>query len=162
MSDPGMMRVLAMRIGNMFARGRVASVKSGAKMQVLQLELLAGEAKDRLEHFEPYGFTSAPRPGAEALAVFLDGDRSHGVVLVVADRRYRLRSLQPGEVALHDDDPVSGSTIVLKRGGVVEITAATEIQLNTPRLTHNGVSIGAAHKHSNVQTGSDTSGSVVP
>lgn len=110
------LRMLAGRIGNMLARGRVRSVNSAGKSQVLQLDLLAGETKDRMEHLEPYGFTSAPKPGAEALAAFLDGDRSHGVVLVVADRRYRLQSLVAGEVAIFDDQ---GQKIHLTRAGIV-------------------------------------------
>lgn len=149
------MRRLASRIGNMLVRGKVAAVKSGTRMQTLQASLLDAEIKDRMEHFEPYGFTSSPKPGAELVAGFFDGDRSHGVVLVVADRRYRLTTLQPGEVALHDD---GGSTILLKRDGVVEISAASEIHFLTPVLMHNGVNIGATHVHGQVQPGTATSG----
>ena len=68
------------RIGNMLSRGTVAAVNAASKMQGLQLRLLADEVKDSVEHFEPYGFTSHPNGGAEAVAVFLDGDRSHGIV----------------------------------------------------------------------------------
>lgn len=90
-------------IGNMLARGTVALVNSASKMQALQMRILAGEVKDAVEHFEPYGFTSNPQPGAEAVTLFFGGDRSHGVAIVVADRRYRLTALASGEVALHDD-----------------------------------------------------------
>lgn len=133
MSDLGnMLRPLASRIGNMLARGRVSSVKGGGKMQVLQLQLLDGEVKDRLEHFEPYGFTSNPKPGAEAAAAFLDGDRSHGIVLVVADRRFRLTSLVSGEVAIHDD---LGQKVHLTRSGIVIDGAGLPIVVqNTPTV----------------------------
>lgn len=153
-------RALAGRVGNMLARGRVRSVNAGTRMQTLQLDLLEGETKDRLEHFEAYGFTSHPKAGAEAAVVFLDGDRSHGLVLVVADRRYRLRGLADGEVALHDDgeEAGGGSSIVLKRGGVIEITAAAAVHLNTPELLHNGVNVGATHRHGGVQAGGANTG----
>ena len=103
------------RLGNMLARGTVTLVNATSKMQGLQLRLLAGEFKDSVEHFEPYGFTSNPNPGAECVAMFFDGDRSHGVVVCVADRRYRMRSLATGEVVLHDDQ---GQSVHLLRTGI--------------------------------------------
>lgn len=105
----------ARRLSNMIARGTVTLVDAATKMQSLQLRLLAGESKDKVEHFEPYGFTSQPNPGAECLALFLDGDRSHGVVVCVADRRYRVKGLTTGEVILHDDQ---GQSVYLMRSGI--------------------------------------------
>lgn len=132
MSDQGM-RALALRIGNMFARGRVRSVNAAGKLQVLQIDLLAGETKDRVEHLEPYGFTSHPKVGAETATAFLDGDRSHGVVLVVADRRYRLTGLLAGEMAIHDD---LGQKVHLTRTGIVISGAGLPINItNTPSVT---------------------------
>ena len=103
------------RLSNMVARGTVSLVNAGTKMQSLQLRLLAGESKADVEHFEPYGFSSHPQPGAECVALFLDGDRSHGVVICVADRRYRVKGLDSGEVILHDDQ---GQSVYLMRSGI--------------------------------------------
>ena len=100
----------------MLARGTVSLVNAGTKMQSLQVRLLAGEQKDAVEHFEPYGFTSHAKAGAEAFAAFFDGDRSHGVVLCVADRRYRLTGLAEGEMAIHDD---LGQKVHLTRTGII-------------------------------------------
>ena len=105
----------ARRLSNMIARGTVTLVNAATKMQSLQLRLLAGETKDNVEHFEAYGFTSNPNAGAECLALFLDGDRSHGVVICVADRRYRVKGLATGEVILHDDQ---GQSVYLMRDGL--------------------------------------------
>lgn len=105
----------ARRLSNLVARGTVSLVNAATKMQSLQLRLLAGESKDDVEHFEPYGLTSHPQPGAECVALFLDGDRSHGVVVCVADRRYRVKGLESGEVILHDDQ---GQSVYLMRGGI--------------------------------------------
>lgn len=127
---------------NTVARGELALVNPGGKMQALQMRLTAGETKDNMEHFEPYGFTSNPHPGAEAVAVFVGGDRSHGVVLVVADRRFRLQALKPGEVALHTDE---GDCLHFKRGREIEIktatlriTADTAVAFDTPLITTTG------------------------
>lgn len=108
----------------MVSRCTVALVNTALKMQGLQIRLLAGEVKDSVEHMEPYGFTSAPHPGAEGVAVFPGGDRSHGVVIVAADRRYRLQGLETGEVALHDDQ---GMCVHLTREGPVVKAAGKPI-----------------------------------
>lgn len=141
----------ARRISNMLARGTLAAVNAASKMQGLQLRLLAGEVKDNVEHFEPYGFTSNPKGGAEAVAVFLDGDRSHGIAIVVADRRYRLTGLQTGEVALHDDQGqkvhLTRAGIVIDGGGLpltiqnaptVTVKAATRVRMETALLEVTG------------------------
>ena len=106
----------ARKINGLLVRAVVTMVNQSAKMQTLQLQLQNDELKDSVEHFEPYGMTAHPPAGAEALAAFFNGDRSHGVVISVAHRQYRLRGLQAGEVALYDDQ---GQTIHLTRAGIV-------------------------------------------
>lgn len=160
----------------MLVRGVVALASSVKKLQTLQVRLLAGEVRDGLEHLEPYGFTACPHPGAETLAAFLNGDRSHGVVIVAADRRYRLQGLAPGEVAIYTDE---GDKIHLKRGRVIEfvtgtlnITASSSVNFETPKITTTGVIHSAGdqvaggvsqinHPHSDVQPGSGQSGKPV-
>ncbi|TFF37412.1 phage baseplate assembly protein V [Pseudomonas sp. RIT623] len=126
----------------MIARGTVALASAGNMLQSLQMRLTAGEVKDGLEHFEPYGFTSHPKSGAEGIALFLGGDRSHGVVVCVADRRFRLKELEAGEVALYTDE---GDTFVFKRGRVVEldtmtlkVKAGTAVEFDTPLIKTTG------------------------
>ena len=125
----------ARRIGNLVARGEVTAVKSTTKMQMLQLGLLSDEPKDNVEHFEPFGFTSRPLAGAEHVTVFLDGDRSHGITLVVADRRYRLTSLADGEVALHD---AFGNKAHFKADSTLAVVAQTQVQITSPLVTMSG------------------------
>lgn len=125
---------IARRLQNMIARGVVALTNAAKMMQTVQLSLLAGEtSEDSLEHFEPYGFTSRPLPGAEAVTVFVDGDRSHGLCLVVADRRYRMTGFEEGEVALHDDQ---GQSVHLTRTGIVVKGGGLPIRIeDTPSVT---------------------------
>lgn len=123
---------LARGLGNMLARGTVVLANAASKMQTLQVKLLSGEVKDGVEHFEGYGLTAKPHPGAECIALFFGGDRSHGVVIAVADRRYRLIGLAEGEVALHDD---LGHKVHLTRAGIVINGAGQQITfLNTPKI----------------------------
>lgn len=138
-----MMAPMARALRAMLGRGTVSASNSATRMQTLQLELMADEVKDVVEHMEPYGFTSRPQVGAEVVAGFFDGDRSHGVALVVADRRYRITGLAAGEVAIHDDQ---GQAVVITRAGIevraagkpVKITNAPRVDMQTPILAVTG------------------------
>lgn len=121
------LRPIRDRIQMMIARGTIASVDDGPKLQALQVELLADETHDQVEHFQPYGLAAVPHAGAEAVALAAGGLRGHAIVLAVADRRYRLAGLQTGEVALYDDQ---GQQVKLGRDGVV-ITSAKGITFQT-------------------------------
>ncbi|WEP47837.1 phage baseplate assembly protein V [Cronobacter dublinensis subsp. beijingensis] len=131
-------------ISNLAARAVLAALDSSRKCQVAGLKLIAGDTKENVEYIEPYGFTSTAHAGAEAVVLFPSGDRSHGVVISVSDRRYRLKGLKSGEVAVYTDE---GDSIVLKRGRVTEITtselvvnAESKISLNAPQLVVNASS----------------------
>ena len=106
------------RLDDVLARGTVSAADGTKKMRVVQVRLLADEVRDDLEHVEPYGFTSEPLDDEqpEAFAAFFSGDRSHGIVFCIADRRYRLTKLKAGEVALYDDQ---GQKVHLTRDGIV-------------------------------------------
>jgi phage baseplate assembly protein V len=103
------------RLSDFFARGVMTLADGAKKMRSVQVRLLADEVRDDLEHVEPYGFTSEPLPEAEAFTLFFDGDRSHGIVFTIADRRYRLKPLKAGEVAIFDD---LGQKVHLTREGL--------------------------------------------
>lgn len=117
-----MLAPLNRAISNMALRATVVLVNSASKMQSLQVKMRGDEAKENIEHFEPYGFTSKPHAGSEAITLFFNGDRSHGAAIVVADRRYRLAVLEGGEVALHDD---LGQKVHLKRDRILIETPFT-------------------------------------
>lgn len=162
-----------MTVKNMLARGTVVLVDALKKMQSLQLRLTAGELKDNVEHFEPYGLTSNPLEGAEVLTAFIGGDRSHAVVLVASDRRYRIQELEPGEVAIYTDE---GDRIHFKRGriidietGTLNIKASVSVNFDTPTITQTGQIISDGdqvaggisqinHVHTSTQPGSGQSG----
>lgn len=164
----------------MIVRGVLAVVDAGRKLQGVQMRLTAGEVKSGMEHFEPYGFTSNPQAGAEGVVVFFGGDRSHGAVICLADRRFRLKGLEAGEVAIYTDE---GDSIVFKRGRVVEVTTETYrvkakryevdapdgMEFKTATLDVSGsvkagedVTAGSTslkgHRHDKVMQGEDVSG----
>jgi phage baseplate assembly protein V len=162
-----------MNLKSLLVRGTVIMADAARKIQTLQVRLTAGEIKDGAEHFEPYGYTSNPLSGAEVLTAFLGGDRSHAVVLVASDRRYRFKELAPGEVALYTDE---GDKIHFKRGRIIDIetvtlniTASGGVHFDTPLITQTGqiesqgdqIAGGVSqinHPHDDVQPGSGQSG----
>jgi phage gp45-like len=133
------------------------STDDSPMMQQAQLRGFHNEQMGDIEHAHPYGFTARPKKPtkangqtggsagasgatqgggqqqekAEAFLIFVNGNRSHGVAVVVADRRYRPNNLQEGEVALHDDQ---GQQVYVSRDRVV---------VNTDKEVH--VQRGDAH-----------------
>lgn len=109
---------LQRRIMMMILRGVIQSVKSDTGLQLVQLTALPGEVIDNLEYVEPYGFTSIPVAGAEAVVLFIGGNRDHGIILSAGDRRYRPKTLSPGDSAMYHSD---GTILVLKGNGKVKL-----------------------------------------
>lgn len=108
----------------MVTRGVVKLVDASTLLQELQVAAVGEELLDNIEHWEPYGYTSRPQPGAEALLLSLGGDRGHTVAVSVADRRFRLKGLAAGEVALFTDE---GDVIHFKRGNHIYIDAMNQV-----------------------------------
>lgn len=98
-------------------------------MQTVDARLLHNELLTAIERFQPaYGFSSVPLPpdqdgkkAAEVIAGFINGNRSHPVVIAIDDRRHRPQNWQPGEGGLYDDQ---GQQVYLSRSGI-KITGGT-------------------------------------
>jgi phage baseplate assembly protein V len=124
----------------MVGRGTIGSSDDTARLQVLTCDLLDEERRP-LENFQTYGVTANPPDGLEVLAAFVGGDRSHGVVVAVGDRVYRLTGLEKGEVAIYDD---LGQKVHLTRNGIVieapliRVVAAGKVRFETPLLECTG------------------------
>ena len=108
-------------VRSMVSRCVVRNSDAGPMMQTVQVDLGHGDLREA-EHFEPYGITARPLEKAEGLYVSPGGRSQPGVVLAVADRRYRVTGLQKGEVAIYTDE---GVAIKLGRNNLIEITGAT-------------------------------------
>lgn len=159
-----LIRPLAVRVANLVGRGVVKSADASQDLQVLQAEFLSGEVRDELEHFEPYGLTARPRPDAEVAAVFVGGRRDHGLAFGVVDRRYRIKNLESGEVAVYNH---TGAKIVIKANGDIEATPATGGKFRvvgdveaTGDVVASGISL-KTHVHSVSGTAPSGGGSVV-
>lgn len=125
------LRQMGRRVMLMVGRCVLQAANDAAGIQALQLSGLEGELIEDAERMQDYGFTSVPFPGAEAVLVFPGGLRSHGLVVAVGDRRYRLKGLQDGEVAVYDD---LGQQMVLKRDGI-RIATSLKVEIEAPEVT---------------------------
>ncbi|NCB53135.1 MAG: phage baseplate assembly protein V [Clostridia bacterium] len=114
------------------ARAILKVVNDSLPIQAVQIDLLAGETRDKVERLQEYGFTSVPLSGCRGIALFIGGDRSHGAVIATDDNRYRKKGLASGEVAIYTDE---GDSIHLKRGRIIEITAVNGVVVNAPTVT---------------------------
>lgn len=173
-----MLGPLRRRVRLMVSRAVISLVNDGGGLQLVQVKLLAGEVRDGVERLQNYGFTSVPLAGAEAGMVCVSGDRDHGLVLAVDDRRYRLKGLSNGEVAMYDDQ---GQAVHFKRDKTVHLygcdnlvaDVSTQATLNCPAINLGGeratlqrlvdariLAILAGHTHKNVQPGSGSSGNM--
>ena len=132
---------LARRIRLLAGRAVIRLVTDSLKEQTVQLQLLDGETGEA-ERYQHYGFTSHPHPGAEAIVLAPGGNREHLIVVADGDRRYRLKNLSAGEVAIYTDE---GDSVILRRGRIAEIntetlrvTAATKVEFISPLVEATG------------------------
>ncbi|HQR98320.1 MAG: phage baseplate assembly protein V [Burkholderiaceae bacterium] len=164
------------RVRGMISRAVISLVNDAAKLQALQVTLLAGQTPDDAEHFQHYGFTSVPHAGAEGIALAIGGSTGHTVIINVDDRRYRVKGLPNGEVVVYDD---LGHKVHLTRAGIVIDGAGQDIRfINTPtvrveanlhvtgaitavgNVTGAGISL-QGHVHGGVQAGAAQTGTPV-
>ncbi len=113
------------RHGNSMSRMPVQKVDDTKPIQQHMLNGFSGESMDTIEHMHPYGFTTVPvKPsggeGPEGMTMFMGSNRSHGIVVASADRRFRPYKLDEGDVALHDN---KGHQIHLKAADGIHISA---------------------------------------
>ena len=114
----------AQRAFNGLARGTLIKADDRHKWQEVRVRTEYGDDWSNVEVAHQYGFTSVAKPPAddktseasEVIIAFPDGTRSHPIVIVCGDRRYRLQGLQEGEVALHDDQ---GQKVHISRDGTI-------------------------------------------
>ena len=142
MSNDGTIRLfrkliapLSRRVMLMLGRAVVRAISDSEGLQRATIEVFKDDLLSNLERFQDYGFTSAPLEGADALVGFIAGNRDHGIVIKIDDRRYRLKPIAPGEVAMYTDE---GDVVHIKRGGTILVQATTKLEIATPLVTMSG------------------------
>jgi len=161
-----LLRPIANRVANVAARAVVQLVNDAKKLQLLQVGVLADEDGDDAEHHQPYGFSSVPLAGAEAILVYPNGDRSHPLAITVSDRRHRPTGGEAGEVTMYHH---GGARVTMLNNGNLLVRAAPGAEVlvddgsgSTEPLVKR--SEFNAHTHQVATTGSSTaqSGTAAP
>lgn len=175
------------RAFRMFMRATVEKVNDGPQMQEVDVNLFQDEKKEGVERWQNYGFSSVPKGPegkkyAEAIVAFLGGNRSHGVVLGIDDRRFRPKNLKAGESVQYDDE---GKQVLLSRDGIkirtgdskkpvdvevdgnkftmtkdkIELKVGDNVvKLDSTGFYCNGHKIDHTHKHKDVMPGGGLTG----
>lgn len=125
---------LAGRVRLAIGRAVLGLVNDATRLQAVQVQVREGEVRDDAEHFQHYGFTSVPLPGAEGIALAVGGSTDHLVVLNLDDRRHRPTGLAAGEVCLYTK---WGDVIKLRESGI-EIVHASRVTITAPLVQVNG------------------------
>lgn len=136
-----LLRPMMRRLQLSAARAVVKLVKASGQMQLLQVATLADEVDDDVEHFQCYGFTSHPLPGAEGISISVGG--THQAVVCVDDRRHRPTDLAAGEVAIYNN---AGATIVMRADGSIELTPGPGADVNVASATGTLLGIQALNQ----------------
>lgn len=116
-------------------RGRLAALDLSKRLQRMQLRGLAGELLEDIEHFQQFGFTSAPPEGSELVVIPIGGKTSQCIVVACENGRYRFRLQQPGEAALYNKD---GDYVWIRDGRIVEIKAQQKVKVDAPAAEFTG------------------------
>lgn len=136
----------------MIGRGRVTVSNDTGSVQVLQLRLGPLEVRDSTPRLAEFGFTSRPPVGADAVLVFVGGDRTNGVVVATGHQASRPTGLAEGESMVYDlfgkfihftEDggiliEANGSPVTVSDATVVTINASKKIRMVTPLLEVTG------------------------
>ena len=117
-----LVRPIKTRVLNMVAKAVIKLAGNGTA----QVEVNGGEVRDNLLRLQEYGFSSRPKPGADAVVVFIGGNRDHGLVVSSGDPR-TAPTLEEGEVAFWSAD---GVVVKIDKDKKVRITGAASIDLN--------------------------------
>lgn len=123
------MKPLKDRVFLMAGKALIAAVNDANGIQETQIKVLKGESMERVPRIQNFGFSSNPPAGSEAIVLALGGNRENLIVIACENREVRVKQLESGESVVYTDD---GSYILLKKGGEIEVKAATKVTLDVP------------------------------
>ena len=127
------MRLLQL-IQRLASAARVLRTDDGTQIQVVQVEILGGELRN-VQRLQDYGITSVPLPGAEGIALSLNGQRGRTVMIKADDGRHRPVDLEPGDVCLYTHE---GTVVHLQKGRKVLVEAAEQVTVKSADIVFDG------------------------
>lgn len=113
-----MLASVAQRLRMALTRGRIVKAALNPKRALVQISGLAGETKNKLELFLPFGMSAFPTGKEDVILLQIGGSRSHLVALFADSPALRIQDLQKGEFGFRDGQ---GQQIVFRQDKI-EIT----------------------------------------
>jgi phage gp45-like len=107
------------------ARGKVTAARLKGGRVLVDVAMLHGQQRSRVELLLPAGLTFIPPAGTDVLVLQVGNNPDHRVAVVSDSPAQRVTGLQPGEIGLRD---ANGQQVVLGANGVV-ISGATQVAL---------------------------------
>jgi phage baseplate assembly protein V len=125
-------------------RGKLVRANAAKRVLLVQSEGAAGEQFNAIEAFQQPGLRSVPLPGMQTVVIPLNGRSAHGVVVAMSNGALYVTDLQPGEVALFNENDGAANSLVLRNGKIAELTTGTYnikatvgVNFDTPKVTMN-------------------------
>lgn len=155
------LRSLANRLLHIVSRGRLQFVDDAAAVQKVQVRVIGDVLQDNVPRMSEYGFQSSPPIDSDAVLLYLAGNPSDGVVIATGNQQYRLRNLQPGEVAISDNRGqkvylsasgirIEGTSLTINASGGATLNGNLTVNGNTSfagQVSANGHRIDDTHQH---------------
>lgn len=123
-------------------RGVLVRAKADKRVVIVQMEGLKGESFNDVEFFQQPGFRSIPIGGMQPIIVPLNGNSANSVVVAMSNGKLFITDLQPGEVALFNENDGVANSIILRNGKVIDMTcdvlninATNEVNIQTTQMT---------------------------
>lgn len=123
-------------------RGNMTRANGAKQVIIVQMDGLAGEGFNASELFQQPGLRSIPLAGMQPIIVPLNGSSANGVVVAVSNGAMYISNLQPGEVALFNENDGVANSLVLRNGKIAELTTGTfnikatvGVNIDTPKVT---------------------------
>jgi phage baseplate assembly protein V len=141
----------------MIGRAVIRAIKADGGRVLVTLDMLSGETSDGVELAEPFGFTSIPLAGSEAVTLAVMGERGNKIAISMGNRSVRPRDLSAGDSSQFDH---RGQQIRIVKDGIKIVSpkkltiSAPEVEIEANSATINGKAIATVDHQVNVEGGS--------
>ncbi len=122
---------LAEKINNIVSKCTINKIYDKSKTQTMQIELYTDEVREKVEHWQSYGFSSHVPKESEGICLFLGGERDRGIIIATEDKNSRINNLEEGEACIYTKER---DKIHLKKGNLIEIETKN-IQINADKFS---------------------------
>ena len=158
------LKKLAARVKSGIARGLIKAVVDTGEIQLVKVSTVEGDTQDGIERLQPFGLSSNPPVGSEAVIMYFGGNREDGIVLMVDSGANRPTGLEAGEAQFYSE---FAGYVKSNKDGKLELsgTAGTAVRFSSLETAFNQLksdfdTFASSHTHTGVTTGPGASGTV--